>query len=236
MVLPRAILFDLDDTITTYDSVSVPAWRHACAVCSEDGTRFDPAAAYEAIRDYSRWFWSDPDRHRTGRLDMVNTRHHIVRSSLPRIGVTDDTLAARLADIYTERREGSVDFFPGAEETLVTIKARGVPMALLTNGEVRTQRRKVERFRLERFFGVILIEGEQGFGKPDERVYRLALSRLTMQPSDTWFVGDNLEWDIAAPQRLGIYAVWNDWRGKGLPAESVVVPDRTIRAIAELVA
>ena len=47
-------------------------------------------------------------------------------------------------------------------------------------------------------------------------------------------VGDNLEWEVEVPQRLGIYAIWNDVHGEGLPTESAVKPDRIIRSLTEL--
>ncbi len=47
-------------------------------------------------------------------------------------------------------------------------------------------------------------------------------------------VGDNLEWDVAAPQRLGIRGVWIDRNGAGLPAGSTVVPHSVIPAIPRL--
>ena len=73
-----------------------------------------------------------------------------------------------------------------------------------------------------------------GFGKPDVRAYELALSVMNAKAHETWMIGDNLEWDIAAPQKLGIFAVWNDWRGKGLDPNASVRPDRIISSIAEL--
>jgi putative hydrolase of the HAD superfamily len=48
-------------------------------------------------------------------------------------------------------------------------------------------------------------------------------------------VGDNLEWEVVAPQRLGIYAIWMDVHGEGLPAGSTIKPDRIIRSLTELV-
>ena len=48
-------------------------------------------------------------------------------------------------------------------------------------------------------------------------------------------VGDNLHWEIAAPQALGIKGVWVDWKGTGLPADTDVVPDRIFRSYTELV-
>jgi putative hydrolase of the HAD superfamily len=47
-------------------------------------------------------------------------------------------------------------------------------------------------------------------------------------------VGDNLEWDVAAPQRLGLRGVWVDRAGTGLAAGSTVRPHRIIREFWEL--
>ena len=46
--------------------------------------------------------------------------------------------------------------------------------------------------------------------------------------------GDHLEFDVEAPQRLGLRGVWVDRAGRGLPVESTVRPDRIIRALGEL--
>jgi hypothetical protein len=47
-------------------------------------------------------------------------------------------------------------------------------------------------------------------------------------------VGDNLEWEIVAPQRLGIYAIWHDGYGVGLSRNLPIRPDRIIRRLSEL--
>jgi putative hydrolase of the HAD superfamily len=96
------------------------------------------------------------------------------------------------------------------------------------------QRRKIDRFGLAAHFDAILIEGEVGFGKPDPRVYHRALDVLAVAPGDTWMVGDNLEWDVAEPQRQGIFGIWIDVRGAGLPRGHEVRPDRIIRTLSEL--
>jgi putative hydrolase of the HAD superfamily len=53
-------------------------------------------------------------------------------------------------------------------------------------------------------------------------------------PEQAWFVGDNLEWDVAAPQNLGMCAVWIDTARAGLPSGTTVRPDRIIHALGEL--
>ena len=108
---------------------------------------------------------------------------------------------------------------PDAIETVRWLRESGRRLALLTNGAAAAQRRKIARFEIADLFDAILVEGELGFGKPDERVYQRALSALDVKPADAWMVGDNLEWDVAAPQKLGMSGVWIDARGRGLPDE-----------------
>jgi putative hydrolase of the HAD superfamily len=87
---------------------------------------------------------------------------------------------------------------------------------------------------LARFFDCILIEGEFGVGKPDPSVYRHVLEQLRLAPADCWMVGDNLEWDVAGAQAVGITGVWHDYAGAGLPSNTRVRPDRIIRTLTEL--
>jgi hypothetical protein len=54
---------------------------------------------------------------------------------------------------------------------------------------------------------------------------------LGVGPDETWMV-DNLEWEIVAPQRLGIYAIWHDGYGVGA-RNSPIRPDRIIRRPSE---
>jgi putative hydrolase of the HAD superfamily len=71
-------------------------------------------------------------------------------------------------------------------------KARGIKLALVTNGAAGTQHAKVERFALSHRFDHIQIEGEYGFGKPVERTYLHAMQALGVTASETWMIGDNL--------------------------------------------
>jgi putative hydrolase of the HAD superfamily len=143
-------------------------------------------------------------------------------------------LATRLANRFTAYREEEMFVFPGAHDAIDALKAHGVKLALVTNGAAESQRAKVERFALTHRFDHIQIEGEHGFGKPDERAYLHAMQALGVTAPETWMIGDNLEWEVEAPQRLGIYAIWIDVHGEGLPADSAIRPDRIIRSLTEL--
>jgi putative hydrolase of the HAD superfamily len=115
------------------------------------------------------------------------------------------------------------------------LRSLGVKLGLLTNGGSEGQRAKIERFALAAHFDYIGIEGEVGYGKPDLGAYESALRGLQASSDDTWMVGDNLEWDVSGAQAVGIYGIWLDKQGRGLPPDATARPDRIIRSIAELV-
>lgn len=155
--------------------------------------------------------------------------------ALGSLGIDDCSLAGEIADNYSLERDKLIRFLPGAEETLEYLAAHQVRLVLITNGEGRKQRQKIERFRLERFFNSVLIEGEIGFGKPEERIYRRALEELGLTPEEVWSVGDNLEWDVSGPQKIGVFGIWHDYRDRGVPQGSLVRPDRIITSIPQLI-
>ena len=70
---------------------------------------------------------------------------------------------------------------------------------------------------------------------PERCVYEHALSELQVDAGDAWMVGDNLEWEVKAPQELGMKGVWVDIEGRGVPEGAGVEPDKIVRTIAELV-
>jgi len=150
--------------------------------------------------------------------------HHV-----PEVGVQH-----MLADRFSDYRNENLKLFPDAHETIDTLRDRGVKLALITNGAREHQREKIVRFGLSERFDHIQIEGEQGFGKPEERAYRHALAALGVAPDQAWIVGDNLEWEVIAPQKLGVHAIWYDPHGDGIPEGHAARPDRIIRSLKEL--
>jgi len=234
MNIPRAMMIDLDDTLIDYTSGAAPTWRSVCEEIEPRVTGLDASILYDAITRTRGWFWSDPDRHRTGRANMIAAHQSIVHTSLIELGFDLPDLALEIAQRFHGLREKTIVLFPETIPCLKELTEAGISLAMITNGDGAGQRRKIERFGLERYFDHIFIEGELGFGKPEPAVYKTAMAALDSTPEETWCVGDNIEWEVAGPQRLGIYAVWVDRSCAGVPADSDIVPDRIIQSLAEL--
>ena len=233
--LPKALLLDLDDTII--DSYSDPdmAWLQLCrefAGCLGDVTAEELQPAVLQARD---WYWSDMERARLGRLHMLQARRDILLRALAAFNVPDSPLITRMGERYNQIRDEAMRPFPGAITALQRLRMTDISLGLLTNGNTEMQRAKIERFSLAGYFNHIQIEGELGIGKPDERAFRHALDALGAEPADAWMVGDNLEFDIRGAQQVGIYAVWVDTQGRGLPDGIAVRPDKVIGSLSELI-
>ena len=235
--LPRAMLIDMDDTILSAYGRPEIAWNKVAAEFAGELGPHSPRQVAAAILESGRKFWATAEA--AWRLKLAEARQVVVRDGFAALAAAGQPalpvdLAVRLADRLTAYRDEEMFMFPGAHDAIDALKAHGVKLALVTNGAADTQRAKVERFALAHRFDHIQIEGEHGFGKPEERAYLHAMQALGVTAPETWMIGDNLEWEIVAPQRLGIYAIWMDTHGEGLPADSTVKPDRIIRSLSEL--
>jgi putative hydrolase of the HAD superfamily len=231
------MLIDMDDTILSAYGKPDAAWL---AVAQEFAAELGPLTPTEtaaAIAVAGRQFWENAEAK--WRLKLNEARHIVVANGFATLAASgrpamDRDFCIRMADRFGAYREENMQMFPGAHDAIDALKARGVKLALVTNGAGETQRAKIVRFALEHRFDHIQIEGEHGFGKPEERAYLHAMDTLGVTAGDTWMVGDNLEWEVVTPQRLGIFAIWMDAHGQGLPEGSTIKPDRIIRSLTEL--
>ena len=93
--------------------------------------------------------------------------------------------------------------FPESRAVLQSLRSR-VKLAMITNGASDIQRNKIEGSGLADFFDLILVSGEQGFGKPKPEIFRLAIDRLDVDEAAAVMIGDSLARDVAGAAAVGI--------------------------------
>jgi putative hydrolase of the HAD superfamily len=158
-MLPKGILFALDDTIIAFDAVANPTWRRLCDTYARKSALCNPTHLYNTIQEVRTWYWSDPVRHKWARHNLGQLRRDIVRRAFDTLGIDNLALAHAMAETDAAEREALIHLFPKAVETLQSLCDHQVALALITNGTAQ-QPRQVQQFGLERFFTTILIEGE----------------------------------------------------------------------------
>lgn len=238
MVPPQAILFDLDGTIISEGdrfALLLKISEQMRAVLSP----YSPSEVADALETALTSFWAFSSEAKTARLGShVGIRHArelVIADTFRNLNLARaPDVALAFSERFSNARAVSTRLFGDALSTLEALQRTGIRLALVTNGAEDIQREKLVRFDLVRLFEHVQIEGEHGFGKPEDRAYTHAMASLGVEPAHTWMVGDNLEWEVAAPQKFGIRGIWYDYRGAGLPSGCTVRPDRTIRRLSEL--
>ena len=238
---PKAILFDLDDTLISPHHHRTFFWHEAI----QDIWKKKEAHGVPEPKDIDDLvnkidlsaadFWSEPDRHKSGRLDIRTARFTILDNAIGSDKRYDRNTRWLIADRCGALMFDKTTLFPDAISTLKKLKLEGIKLALVTNGASEAQRAKINKFDLEQYFLHVQIEGEAGVGKPELQAYKIAMEKLNVVATETWMVGDNIDWEVIAPQKLGIFSIWRDPRGYGiLPEGTSAKPNRIITKLAQL--
>jgi len=91
-------------------------------------------------------------------------------------------------------------------EVLRDLKAAGVPCYALTNMEVETYPRRLERFPFLRWFDGSVVSGFEGIAKPDVEIFDLLLTRFELTPAETLLIDDSPR-NVRAALSIGMQAV-----------------------------
>ncbi len=232
---PKAIFFDLDDTLLASDPVAPIAWEQSyAAFMARRRPPFSVDALEKARLRADAEFWRDPERNEWGRAHIDEARRRVLRNALTSLNFHDESAAEALADHFARLLKELIYPLPGALAALEKLRDGGCRMALVTNGDSRIQRAKITRFGLDEYFEATFIDTEIGFRKPDPRMFIHAMRAMGLRPDEVWMVGDKLSRDVLGAKRAGLFAVWNDYRQAGLPGDAPAAPDLIIHSVAEL--
>jgi putative hydrolase of the HAD superfamily len=186
---PRAILFDLDDTLYPYRAFVRSGFRAVGRRLAEERglpTRVVLKVLRRALVGGAR-----------GReLQVLCERFALPASIVP-----------ELADVI---REHTPLLRLPVETVRVLSSLRGSwRVGVVTNGTPRIQRRKIAALGLERFVDAVIFATEHGDGrgKPDATPFQTALARLGADASQSVFVGDDREADIDGAAAVGMRTI-----------------------------
>ncbi len=157
----RALLLDLDGTLTDSDPLHYRLWRD---VLAEHGVAMDEARYRREI---------------SGRLNP-----DIVADLLPHLGADEALEVARQKEASFREHAGELERLPGLTRLLDRARAQGLALALVTNAPRANAAFMLRAIGLEGAFDVEVLAGELARGKPDPLAYRTALERLELRPED----------------------------------------------------
>jgi putative hydrolase of the HAD superfamily len=181
----RAVLFDLFETLVDFDERRPSEFSASVAqLCGRDPEEF-----------HSDWMDGRPARE-TGPMAPYLASLGVEEAAMqPFLELRRDWTRGILA----APRHGVVD-------TLAELRRRGIRTGLITvcSDDV------VDVWNETPFAGLFdaeVFSCSCGLRKPDPRIYRLALDRLAVAPTEALFVGDGANDELAGAERVGMRAI-----------------------------
>jgi HAD superfamily hydrolase (TIGR01509 family) len=194
---PKAILFDLDDTLWPIGPTIVaaeqklfgwlelhaPALARAHTIGSLRAARLALLAAEPAYQ-----------------LDLLALRRAALRAAFEAAG--EDLTKVEAAITLFQAARNLVIPYPDVVPGLAKL-GRHTLLGSISNGNA-----DLAVIGLAPHFKVSLAAHQLGVSKPDPAIFHAACAALSVAPSEAVYVGDDLRLDVAGAQNAGLRAVW----------------------------
>jgi len=182
---PRAVLFDLDDTL-------YPEWSY-----------FESGLG--AVAD----FLAGPDGGRRAawrerlKTDVAEHGRAGVFQRIPPPSGRDEGWIATLLHVYRAHRP-TIAAFPDVAPFLQRARRDGIRLGLVTDGKSIVQRRKVEALDLASRLDAIVCTDDIDAPKPAVEAFLATAALLGVSPDVCVYVADDASKDFIGPRRLGM--------------------------------
>ncbi len=197
--LPRAVVFDTDNTLYPYEPAHRAALQaaedKACTLLGVEATRFREAFA-EARQAVKR---------QLGETASSHSRLLYYQRAIELLGMKSQlVMTLDLEQTYWRTFLAASALFPEVEDFLLDLRSAGIATAIITDLTSQIQFRKIIYFGLDNCFDFVVTSEEAGVDKPAFAPFRLALEKLQMAPAETWMIGDDADADIAGGRAIGM--------------------------------
>ena len=220
---PKAILFDLDDTLWPIAPVILQAEQSLFAWIGEHAARVSERFSIEHLRQARlALLASQPEFP----LDLGKLRRAGLVAAFEEAGEDIDKVEQAMIHFFAARNAVIPydDVLPG----LLRLRGR-VKLGSVSNGNADLQ-----AIGLAHHFSVSVAAHQFGSAKPDAAIFLAACKALQVAPDEAVYVGDDLLLDVKGAQQAGLRAVWLNRGGSTSAALHAVVPDATCANFDEL--
>jgi putative hydrolase of the HAD superfamily len=193
--LIRAIVFDLDNTLTDFMRMKESAIQAAMDGMIDAGLKI-------------------PREELRARIDAIYKElglefQRVFDELLEReFGQIDPKILASGIVAYRRARESALVLYPHVQMTLLELSKRGIRLGVVSDAPRLQVWMRLCSLSLQHVFDAVVTFDDTGERKPGPSPFREVLGRLGVQPSEALMVGDWAERDVVGGKSLGMKTVF----------------------------
>lgn len=233
--LPKAIFFDLDETLVE-NKIPVPDLFARMFFDFEHELGADNQARFfAALRAKIGSLWNTMfDSSQSPEQLLVHAFTDAI-ATIDAIGETQRRrLAADMLARYTQLSSNNVVLHDGALETLATLSERGFITGLITNGIEQIQLGKIHQLGLHEKVDHVNVSAQARAHKPHAPVFEMALNKAGVTAEQAWQVGDHATNDVAGAIRVGMGGVFFNPHQHAIEDAFAELPERPNHVVHHL--
>lgn len=202
--MTRAVLFDLDDTLFDHQGCA----RDALTAVQQTHEALR-AMPFDTLAQVHAGFLEELHQEvMLGRVPLEEARIERFRRVLVAAGAdARSDLATEVASMYRETYRTRRRAVSGAAALIREIRRRA-RVGIVSNNLLDEQQDKLRVCGLDVFVDALVVSEEAQVSKPDAVIFRIALDRLAVPPSEAVMVGDSWSADVEGARAAGIRAIW----------------------------
>ena len=207
---PKAVVFDLDDTLLDHRHAERSALADLHRENADTLGHHELAHIQETYHDHNVPLWRDYGRGHITAEQLKRLRFEHTLAALEAHQLDAEAFGQRYLDLYADHWT----WIDGAETAFHTVADR-FPVAILTNGFTAQQRAKLATMpALAERSEAVWIAEEVGHWKPQAEVFAYATDELAtvldrqLEPSDILYVGDSYHSDVIGGTSFGWRVAW----------------------------
>ena len=140
-------------------------------------------------------------------FDVVKIFRDIIREFAAADMENEEIIAVNASLVYRAASLLHLEPYPGVKEILGALK-KNYRLGAISDGQSVWGRAELRMAGLEKFFEFVLISGDLGFRKPDERMFSMALEKLQLKNSEVIYVGNDMYRDVFGAKNAGMKTVF----------------------------
>ena len=224
----KTIIFDVDDTIYNL----MEPFERAHMDLYADQTDADCEELFKASRVHSDVAFY---RVAEGKMPKEDEFAYRIIHSYQDVGIEVSKEEAKVFEEKYRYYQTRIHVPDGIKQILDLCVEKQIPIAVLTNGRVQNQGKKMDVLGLEHWFKKehLFISEAIGATKPSREAFLAVQQALDVEPENTWFIGDTFEVDIDGACGAGWHSIWYNHRKRSMP-EGEAKPDYEVRTEGEL--